>query len=362
MLWLPAILILPYIFLLLKIYRSLPKIKPFEAAGEPGTLVTVVVACRNEEEHIPALLKNISEQDYPPQLLQIIIVNDNSDDRTAEIVSDFKGRGAILVVNNEGSGKKEAIKTGICTASGKLIITTDADCRMGKSWVKTIAAFYEKHIPDMIICPVQIESSPGFFGRFQELEFLSLQGITAGSAYSGDATMCNGANLAFTKEAYMNNSCNLNFGIASGDDIFFLHSLKKQKGSEILWLESAPAMVTTTPSPSVGSFLIQRSRWISKSKSYSDPFSVLLGIVTFAAILLQTSLLIAGFINQTYLIVFLIVFLFKSVPDYLILRNTSGRYGRMELMNWFIPAQTVYPFYVLLVLFYALLSRENQER
>jgi glycosyltransferase involved in cell wall biosynthesis len=359
--WLPAILIIPYFYLLLKIYRSLQKIKPFEAAGEPVTLVSVVVACRNEEEHIPELLKGISEQDYPPQLLQIIIVNDNSNDRTAEIVSDFKGRVAILNLNNEGRGKKEAIKTGISAASGKLIITTDADCLMGMSWVRTIAAFYEKHIPDMIICPVQIESSRGIFSRFQELEFMSLQGITAGSAYKGDATMCNGANLAFTKEAYMNNSCNLNFEIASGDDIFFLHSLKKQKGSEILWLESAHAMVTTALSPSAGSFLRQRRRWISKSKSYSDQSSVLLGIVTFVAILLQMTLLIAGFINQNYLLVFLTVFLFKSVPDYLILRNTTGRYGRKELMNWFIPAQTVYPFYVLLVLIYALLLPENQE-
>ena len=39
-------------------------------------------------------------------------------------------------------------------SSGRLIITTDADCRMGKSWIRTIASFYEKHKPDMIICPV----------------------------------------------------------------------------------------------------------------------------------------------------------------------------------------------------------------
>ena len=359
--WLPAILILPYIFFLLKIYRSLQKIKSFEVTGEPETLVSVVVACRNEEERMLQLLKSISEQDYPPQLFQVIIVNDNSSDRTAEIVSDFNGPGTILIINNKGTGKKQAIKTGISKASGKLIITTDADCRMGKSWVRTIAAFYEKHNPDMIICPVQIEPSRGFFGRFQELEFLGLQGITAGSAFTGDGTMCNGANLAFSKEAYLNNAHNLNFDEASGDDVFFLHSLKKQKGSEILWLESPFAIVTTAPSLSALSYLRQRSRWISKSKSYSDPFSILLGIVTFVTILLQLSLLVAGFINQNYMLVFLIVFLIKSVPDFLILRNTSGRYGKKELMNWFLPAQAVYPFYVLLVVICTLIAPGNQE-
>ena len=80
-----------------------------------------------------------------------------------------------------------------------------------------------------------------------------------------------------------------------------------------------------------------------------------------AEVILQLSLLVAGFINQNYMLVFLIVFLIKSVPDFLILRNTSGRYGKKELMNWFLPAQAVYPFYVLLVFIYTLISPENQE-
>ena len=138
-------------------------------------------------------------------MFEIIIVDDNSTDGTAEAFYAFKLTDNIHLISNNGKGKKEAIKTGIMKASGKLIMTTDADCRMGSSWIGTVAAFYEEHKPDMIISPVQIESSPGFFGRFQELEFLSLQGITAGTAYGGNGTMCNGANLSFTKEAYLNN-------------------------------------------------------------------------------------------------------------------------------------------------------------
>ena len=60
--------------------------------------------------------------------------------------------------------------------------------------------------------------------------------------------MCNGANLAFTKETYYNSLDNLHFEIASGDDIFLFHSLKKDAGSKILWLESADAVVTTASS------------------------------------------------------------------------------------------------------------------
>lgn len=359
--WLPCILILPYFLILLKIFRSLLSIKPFNIIIEPVTFVSVVVACRNEEENLPRLLHSISDQDYPINLFEIIIVNDNSTDRTAEVPSGFTATGNILVINNTGKGKKHAIKTGMGKASGNLIITTDADCRMGKSWLRTIVAFYEKHKPDMIIGPVQMESSPGFFGRFQELEFLSLQGITAGSAYAGNGTICNGANLAFTKEAYMKNVVNLNFEISSGDDIFFLHSLKKQKISKILWLESTSAVVKTEACHTTKSFLKQRRRWISKSKGYVDRFTILLGIVTFIAILLQVSLLIAGLVNNAFIQVFLAIFLFKSIPDFLILINTTRRYNRVDLMKWFLPVQTVYPFYVLIVVLYSLISPEKQE-
>jgi len=359
--WLPAILILPYIFLLLKIYRSLLKIKTFNVSTDPVTFVSVVVACRNEQENLPLLLNSIAGQDYPKELFEAIIVDDNSTDRTNEIASCFTGISNIIAINNNGKGKKQAIRTGINASSGILIITTDADCRMGKRWIRTIAAFYEKHKPDMIICPVQIEPGPGFFGRFQELEFLSLQGITAGSVFSGDATMCNGANLSFTREAYLNHTDNLHFEIASGDDIFLLHSLKKQIQSKILWLESPDVVITAASSPTIGSFLKQRRRWISKGKTYKDRFTILLGIVTFVTIILQVSVLGAGFINPAFIAVFITIFLLKSVPDFLILLNTSGRYEKRELMNWFLPAQIVYPFYVLCVVFYSLKSLKKPE-
>jgi len=359
--WLPIILILPYFFLLLKIYRSLLKIKPFHVSADPVTFVSVIVACRNEQENLPLLLNSIVKQDYPGGLFEVIIVDDNSTDRSKEIASCFTGISNLIAINNNGKGKKQAIRTGINSSSGILIITTDADCRMGNRWIRTIAAFYEKHKSDMIICPVKIEPGQGFFGRFQELEFLSLQGITAGSVFSGNATMCNGANLSFTREAYLNHSDNLHFEISSGDDIFLLHSLKKQNKSKILWLESPDTVVTAASSPTVGAFLKQRIRWISKGKAYNDGFTILIGIVTFVTIMMQVSVLVAGFINPSFFQVLIILFLLKSVPDFMILLNTSGRYGNRQLMNWFLPVQIVYPFYVLSVVFYSLISLKKPE-
>jgi len=345
--WLSLILILPYLLLLFRIYTNLRKISIDVTITNPVTPVSVVVACRNEEDNLPHLLNKISKQNYPKTLFEIIIVDDNSTDRTFEIASSYKEIFKVSVLKNSGNGKKSALRTGILASSGTLIITTDADCSMGSCWISSFAAFYERKRPDMIIGPVQLAPERGFFGRFQELEFLSLQGITAGSANGGSAVMCNGANLAFTKEAYIRNQGNLHPETASGDDVFLLHSLKEETDSKIFWLESADALITTLQSGTIARFLRQRSRWISKGKYYSDKLTIVLAVVTFITICVQVSLLIAALIIPSAIWIFTLFFVLKSFPDYLIIRNRAERYGRKKILCWFLPAQVFYPFYII---------------
>lgn len=357
--WLPIILICPYLTIILILFRTLWGIKSFIVEHDPSTFVSIVIACRNEQENLPGLLKSLSMQDYPNKLFEIIIVNDNSTDGTISVVHDFSSPENISIINNKGTGKKLAIRTGIGISKGNLIVTTDADCKMGKKWLRTIAAFYEKEKSSLIISPVRIEIMPGFFGIFQSLEFLSLQGITAGSALSGNGTMCNGANLAFEKHAYLKHSEELHDEIGTGDDIFLLHSMKKDAGAKISWLESADVVVSTAPSPGLKSYFRQRKRWISKAGAYNDIYSITLGIVTFVTILLYTGTLIAGILNSVFLKVFFLIFILKSLVDFPILLNTANRYRDGSLMKWFLPCQIIYPFYVLVVSLYSITLKKK---
>jgi poly-beta-1,6-N-acetyl-D-glucosamine synthase len=358
--WLPAILILPYLFLILRIYRGLLKIRPFKAGPYPAVRVSVVVACRNEQDNLPHLLESISDQEYSTSLLEVIIVDDNSSDETFRIASGFKSRFRLTVLKNKGRGKKLALRTGIEASAGELIITTDADCRAGKRWIGTIASFYERNLSEMIICPVKTDEGSGFFGKFMELEFLSLQGVTAGSAALKKGVMCNGANLAFTREVYDKHSHSLHDEISSGDDIFLLQSLKKEQNAKIEWIESTDAMVTTASAGSAGLFFSQRKRWISKWPAFNDRYTIILGIVTFIAILTQLTLCMATLADISWVYVTVLAFILKSIPDYLVLKSTTSGYGRRSLMKWFIPSQLVYPFYVITVVFLTLSgNKEN---
>jgi cellulose synthase/poly-beta-1,6-N-acetylglucosamine synthase-like glycosyltransferase len=363
MLWLLLIPVLVYFFILIFITRNLSGIEPYRTQDSglkaQGKRVAVVIACRNEENSIPYLLSDIISQDHPQELTQVIIVDDWSWDGTAAIASAYGQIKNLKVLKNSGRGKKNAIQTGIEAADCDLIITTDADCRFGRKWISTIVSFYEEKKPQMIIGPVIISGNRGFFHRFQELEFMSLQAITAGTAVAGDPVMCNGANLAFSKESWLKHSSALRDDIQSGDDIFFLHSLKSENDAKIWWLESMDAIVRTSPSETVLSFLKQRARWISKSSAYDDRYTKILSIVTFVTILELLILLVAGFIDPAFFRIFLAGFLFKSVADLVILAEITRRRKREDLLLWFLPSQIVYPFYVVAVSVYSLFRKNK---
>lgn len=348
--WIILGLLIPYIYILLNVYRNLLKIKPFVAGTSQGTFVTIIAPCRNEEINLPLLLENLASQDYPRDAFEVIVIDDNSGDSTPAAARGFTGIPNLRVIRNDGRGKKAAIMAGVRLASGNIIITVDADSRMKPSWLRTIVSFYEKEKPEMVICPVMLSEGKVFFHRFQELEFLSLQGITAGTAAAGDPVMCNGANLLFTKKTFQKHSADLHEELISGDDIFLLHGIKKDKNARILWLESEYATVTSKTTLSVRSFLSQRARWISKAGAYSDKSTRLLALATLTAVLLQFSTFIGGILSIEFLKVFAAAYIFKSLPDYLILRNTTSRYGKKSLMRLFFISQLIYPFYVLAVI------------
>jgi biofilm PGA synthesis N-glycosyltransferase PgaC len=357
--WLLLIFVIPYLYLLLRIYSGLVRIKPFIGEKSADLFVSVVVACHNEERNLPVLLKSLSEQDYNPNLFEVIIVDDNSTDSSPELISHSPGIQNLLLIKSSSTGKKKAIRLGVEASHGNLILTTDADCTMGKKWLSVIASFCAEYKPDMIICPVKTESKPGIFGTFRELEFLSLQGVTAGTAIAGRPVMCNGANLAFTKEVFVRNSGKLHFELVSGDDVFLLHSIKEDPGSKIFWLESEDAVVSTKSPETAVSFLRQRARWISKAGAYKDKYTRTLATVTFITILLQLSILVAGIFYPVFLLVFLSASVIKLMPDFLILHNTTSRYGKSDLMRWFLTSQIIYPFYVLSVVCLSYGMRSN---
>ncbi|MCM3781680.1 glycosyltransferase [Neobacillus mesonae] len=110
--------------------------------GRKRLSVSVIIPARNEEQNIGKLLKSLKAQKVPPD--EIIVVDDDSTDRTAEIARD---RGAAVISPGklpEGwAGKCHACWRGAAAAKGDLFIFIDADTYVKKNGLETLVESYD---------------------------------------------------------------------------------------------------------------------------------------------------------------------------------------------------------------------------
>lgn len=97
--------------------------------------ITIVIPAYNEETYLPECLAALTKQNYPKEKYEIIVVDNNSTDRTAAIAKKF-GCG---VIKEFQQGYVHALNRGLQEARGKVIAVTDADSLPDIGWIKNIA-------------------------------------------------------------------------------------------------------------------------------------------------------------------------------------------------------------------------------
>ena len=321
-----------------------------------STVVSIIIPARNEEDNITNLINDLINQDYPSELYEIIIVNDNSTDKTVEKVNDFISRNPdckvrLINVSEEKlfrAYKKKAINMAIENSIGDLIITTDADCRFSNKWITSFISFYESEKPKMIVGPVSFFNETTFFEKIQTLEFLSLIAITGGAIRTGRPIMCNGANLAYEKQAFYEVG---GFGydkFSSGDDVFLLLKIRKYFGNKsVRFLKNYSAIVFTEAKKSVRDFFHQRTRWASKNKGYSLSILFVSFTVYMMNLLLIAGLILCIFYPQLLKVVSL-SFLLKLIIELPILISISNFARRSKMFLYSFPLIVLYPIYIIL--------------
>lgn len=327
---------------------------PVYTANEkkPSVKVSVIIAARNEEKNIGKLLASLQQQDYPADLLEIIVVDDHSTDATAEIVKQNSFASLLqLKENTINSYKKKAIETGVNKASGELIITTDADCIAGKNWLKTIAGLQEATSAVFIAAPVAFseEADKTILHQFQVLDFLVLQGITGATVSKNIFSMCNGANLAYTKQAFIDvNGFSGIDHIASGDDMLLMHKINKQFPGKVQYLKSKEAIVYTETEKTWKSFFNQRIRWASKADKYDDKRILYVLLLVYLFNFSFLVLLIAGFWNYHYWIAFIGLWIAKTIIEFPFVNSVASFFDRQSLMKYFFFLQPIHIFYTII--------------
>ncbi len=363
------ILLLSYSAVIFFYHRGWQKLQvfvPSEVQAGNSPRISVIVPARNEEKNIGNLLTSISRQTYPGTHFEVIIVDDHSTDSTADIVRRFTADQTahptdwlrvIPAQDDQGIAyKKKAIETGIAAANYEWILCTDADCTVSPGWIAGYAAFISANDPVFVAAPVVFvpagsttSAKNNLLFTFQELDFLSLQGITAASVSQKFHSMCNGANIAYRKDVFQEvGGFNGIDHIASGDDMLLMHKVRLRYPDRVLYLKSKPAIVETSAAATWREFFNQRIRWASKATSYDDKkiFAVLLLVYLFNFSFLL--LAIASFIDIQYFYFLLILWVAKTVAELPFMIQVSNFYGRRSTLKYFFLFQPLHIGYTIL--------------
>jgi cellulose synthase/poly-beta-1,6-N-acetylglucosamine synthase-like glycosyltransferase len=338
-----------------KIQWDVTEEKSLEKSFKPKTKISIIIPARNEEDNIGRLLDSILEQNYPEKLFEIIVIDDFSTDKTASIIKLYD-RVRYFHLQEwvddsfSNSFKKKAITEAIGVSKGKLIVTTDADCKVGKNWLQAIAQEFENNQYKAMAGPVMFFEKQSLLNIFQELDFIAMQGITAAVLSSKKGAMCNGANFIYTKQAF--NEVKGYSGIdhlASGDDMMLMHKFASNFPEEIAYLKNADAIVHTNAMTSMGDFVQQRIRWAGKNKSLSDTkikLVLLLSWLMNVAIIASWVSLFWASNNLLFVILLLII---KGVAEYFFCGDVAQFFNRKKRLPFLFILQPIHIFYMTFV-------------
>ncbi|MEM3454993.1 MAG: glycosyltransferase [Candidatus Micrarchaeia archaeon] len=134
--------------------------------------VSFIIPAYNEEETILDTIKSVLESDYPQDKIEIIVVNDGSTDRTAEVVKTIKDK-RVKLINKKNSGKADSLNKGIEKAKGEIIVTLDADSYIEKDSLRKMISYFKDDVAAVTSAvKVKERENMTFLEKLQRLEYL----------------------------------------------------------------------------------------------------------------------------------------------------------------------------------------------
>ncbi len=263
--------------------HTLLRLKKKQPVNKQLPTISVIVAARNEEKTIGALLESLEKQDYPKDLLSFYIVDDDSEDGTAEIIKAKCNENPLFhyvtpdMDSPLKSPKKRAIDTAIRMSKSEWIISTDADCTPGERWIRTMSQYMGERVGSVVGYPSRI-------GRYSLYHLAAMgeswaAGILSAAAIGLSAPFnAFGGNFAFRRKLYLDLGGYGRFGkVASGDDDLFLQRISLKTDKEIAFATHPDSFVTTLLEDDYNLFRT-KSRHLSSGTHYS-PGWLIMGIV-----------------------------------------------------------------------------------
>jgi glycosyltransferase involved in cell wall biosynthesis len=108
-----------------------------EVSSFNSPMVSVIIPVRNEEQYITQCLQSVIDQDYPKDLMEVLVIDGMSQDSSREIVGDFvTANSFVKLLQNPKQSTTSALNMGINESTGHIIIRIDAHCSVNPDYVR----------------------------------------------------------------------------------------------------------------------------------------------------------------------------------------------------------------------------------
>jgi len=297
--------------------------------------VSFIIPFKNEALRLQPLIQSLNKAKWS-QHIEVIFVDDHSTDRSVQLILDTVDIPFRLIRSREEKGKKTAITLGVLNATHDDIHTLDADVQFEKNFLINCTQLPNS---DLTILPVEL-NGPTIFQKLNALEFQWLQTFTFSLTKLKKPTICNGANLSFSKKAFLNAlDIRTDFNEPSGDDTYLLAAIKHNKG-KITAFNSSNLLVKTDAPNGLKNLISQRKRWIRKVLNISS-FAVLLVYIFYHLF----PILFLLKLNESVL--WLAPFILKVAIEFILSNRFSLKQFLLTVLHQF-----YYPFYGLILIIY----------
>lgn len=320
--------------------------------------ISIVIAARNEEKRIPPTLRSLDKLNYPKENFEIIIVDDDSTDNTANLIEPFVQKNnnwKLIRLKREESeirGKKRALNEAINQSKYDIIFTTDADCIVPPNWLQKMSVYFGDDV-NMVLGHSPLVSRKGLWHKI--LEFDNLFSAISGSAPAkmGFALSSVGRNLAYRKPIYESIGGFRSLKkFKSGDDVHLTERFRANDNKAIDYCADPDTFVMTIPPSTRRDIFHQQIRKNSKTLKKSWP-TVFFSIGLFIFYMLFLTL---PFFYSKILSIWLVVIVIKFIVEFIALLYATLIFRKNHLIPYLFPLQIFYPLYLLFFSFFGVLQ------
>ncbi|MCO6499520.1 MAG: glycosyltransferase [Vicingus serpentipes] len=320
------------LFFYLGVFLRLALHKNTENAGVFAP-VSVIICAKNERENLLEYLPQYLSQNYPKY--EVIVVNDNSVDDTADVLKAFalqhKHLKIVTVPDSDRffGSKKFALTLGIKAAQYEHVLLTDADCKPSSSdWVKCMSNYTGNNT--IILGVGNYEKQDGLLNRLIRFEtfYTALQYLSF--ALIKFPYMGVGRNLAYHKELFFNNKGFASHQhILSGDDDLFINEVATKTNTQIVIDESAHTI--SQPKTDYKLWIRQKKRHFLTATHYQFKHQLVLGLLQLSQwIFLLSFIVLLIKVRPVYLIVS--IFVLRYLIQLLVFKLSANKIGGKDLV------------------------------